>query len=162
MVGKIPCRRVKLPIPVFLGFPGSSDGKESSCNAGDLGVIPWLGRSPGGRHGNPLQYSCLENPYGQRSLVGYSPWGCKESDMTEQLSTAHSISKQRERLHGSVTGGTRALTPAAEADGRTGIIMKTSQQRGFRAGRMNKWRQLGALKDTPGKKLPNCGLLREW
>ena len=42
---------------------------------------------------NPLQYSCLENPHGQRSLVGYSPWGCKESDMTEGLSIAqHSVS----------------------------------------------------------------------
>ena len=46
-----------------------------------------LGRSPGGGHGNPFQYSCLENTHGQRSLAGYSPWGCKESDMTEQLST---------------------------------------------------------------------------
>ena len=40
-------------------------------------------------HGNPLQYSCLENPHGQRSLAGYSPGGCKELDTTEQLSTAH-------------------------------------------------------------------------
>ena len=45
-----------------MGFPGSSVGKESTCNAGDLGSIPGLGRSPGGGHGNPLQYSCLENP----------------------------------------------------------------------------------------------------
>ena len=45
-----------------LGFPGGSDGKESACNAGDLGSILGLGRSPGGQHGNPLQYSCLENP----------------------------------------------------------------------------------------------------
>ena len=59
------------------GFPGGSDGKESTCNAGYLGLIPGLGRSPGGGHGNPLQYSCLENPHGQRSLVGYSPWGRK-------------------------------------------------------------------------------------
>ena len=44
------------------GFPGSSAGKESACNAGDLGSIPGLGRSPGEGHGNPLQYSCLENP----------------------------------------------------------------------------------------------------
>ena len=51
----------------------------------DLGLIPELGRSPGGGHGNPLQYSCLENPHGQRSRVGYSLRGCKESDMTEQL-----------------------------------------------------------------------------
>ena len=43
-------------------FLGSSAGKESTCNAGDLGLIPGLGRSPGGGHGNPLQYSCLENP----------------------------------------------------------------------------------------------------
>ena len=66
-----------------LGFPGGSDGKESTFNTGDLGLIPELGRSPGGGHGNPLQYSCLENSHGQRSLVGYSPWGHKESDMTE-------------------------------------------------------------------------------
>ena len=45
----------------FLGFPGGSNGKESACNAGDLGLIPGLGRSPGERHGNPLQYSCREN-----------------------------------------------------------------------------------------------------
>ena len=43
-------------------FPGGSDGKESTCNVGDLASIPGLGRSPGGRHGNPLPYSCLENP----------------------------------------------------------------------------------------------------
>jgi len=45
-----------------LGVPGGLDGKESSCNAGDLGLIPESGRSPGGGHGNPLQYACLENP----------------------------------------------------------------------------------------------------
>ena len=66
-----------------MGFPGGSDGKESACNAGNLGLIPGLGRSPGGGHGNPLQYSCLENPHGQRSLEGYHPLGCKESDTTE-------------------------------------------------------------------------------
>ena len=51
-------------------FPGGSDGKESACNARDLGSIHGLGRSPGGGHGNPFQYSCLENPHGQRCLVG--------------------------------------------------------------------------------------------
>ena len=56
------------------------------CTAGDLGSIPGLGRPPGGGHGNPLQYSCLENPHRQRSQVGYSPWGHKELDMTERLS----------------------------------------------------------------------------
>ena len=70
----------------WLGFPGGSDGKDSACNVGDLGSIPGFRRSPG--DGNPLQYSCLENPNGQRNLVGYSPWGCKESDMTEWLITA--------------------------------------------------------------------------
>ena len=53
----------------------------------ELGSIPGLGRSSGGGHGNPWQYSCLENPHGQRNQAGYSPWGCKESDTTEWLST---------------------------------------------------------------------------
>ena len=65
---------------------GGSDSKESACNAGDLGSIPGSGRSPGGGHGNPLQYSCLEYPHGQRSLTGYSPCGHTESDTTEGLS----------------------------------------------------------------------------
>ena len=69
------------------GFPGGSDGKESAHNERNLGLIPELGRSPGGGHGNSLQYSCLENPHGQRSLVGYSPWSYKESDTTDRLST---------------------------------------------------------------------------
>ena len=71
-----------LPIISHQGFPGGSDGKESACNVGDLGLIPGLGRAPGGGHGKPLQYSCLENPHGQRSLPGYSPWGRKELDKT--------------------------------------------------------------------------------
>ena len=66
-----------------LGFPGGASGEE--C---DAGLIPRLGRSPGGGHCNPLQYSCLENPGGQRSLVGYSRWGCKESGTPEE--TLHS------------------------------------------------------------------------
>ena len=64
------------------GFPGGSDGKESTSTVGDLGLIPGLGRSAGGGHGYPLQYSCLENSCGQRSLAGDRPWGCKELDMT--------------------------------------------------------------------------------
>ena len=57
-----------------LGLPRCLSGyKESVCNAGDMGFIPGLGRSPGGGRGNPLQYSCLENPTDKRSLVGYSP-----------------------------------------------------------------------------------------
>ena len=69
------------------GFPGGSDDKEAACDAEDLGLIPGLGRFPGGGHGHSLQYSCLDNPHGQRSLAGYSPWGCKELDTAQQLST---------------------------------------------------------------------------
>ena len=81
----MPANLENLPVP--MGFPCGSTDKESACNVGDLGLIPGLGKSPGGRHGNPLQYSCLEDPHAQRSLAGYSPRGCKESDTTEQLST---------------------------------------------------------------------------
>ena len=68
-----------------MGFPGGSDGKVSACNVEDPGLIPGLGRSPGEGNGNPLQYACLKKSYGRRSLVGYSPWGCKRSDTTEWL-----------------------------------------------------------------------------
>ena len=68
---------------LYLNFPGGSDGKASVYNVGDLVSIPGLGRSPGRGHGNPLQYSCLENPQGKRSLEGYGPQGHTESDMTE-------------------------------------------------------------------------------
>ena len=87
-----------------MGFHSGSDDKESACkkkkkeeeesacNAEDLGLIHGLGRSPGEGNGNPLQYSCLENPresHGQRSLEDSSPWTRKESDMTEQLTLSH-------------------------------------------------------------------------
>ena len=65
-------------------LPVGSDGKESACDAGDLGSTLGLGRSPRGGHGNPFQYSYLENPHGQRHLTGYSPKGHKELDTTEQ------------------------------------------------------------------------------
>ena len=62
----------------LMGFPGGSDSKESTCNVGDLDLIPGLGRSPGGGQVNPLQYSCLENP------MDRGAWqACEESDMTE-------------------------------------------------------------------------------
>ena len=70
-----------------LGFPGGSDGKESACSAGDLGSFSGLGRSPAAGLGNPLQYFCLENPHGQRSLVGFGPWSCRVG-MAERLSTS--------------------------------------------------------------------------
>ena len=68
-----------------MDFPGGSDSKVSAYNVGHLGLIPGSGRSSGGEHGNPHQCSRLEKSHGLRSLVGYSPWGHKESDMTERL-----------------------------------------------------------------------------
>ena len=65
-----------------LGFPGGSDGKESDCNAGVLGSIPGLGKSPRGGHGNPLQYSCLENP------MDRGPW----------QATVHGVMKSQTQL----------------------------------------------------------------
>ena len=76
----------KMPFGILLSFaacksfPCGSAGKESAHNAGDLGSIPGLGRSPGEGNGYLLQYSSLEN------FMYYSPWGSKESDTTEQLS----------------------------------------------------------------------------
>ena len=65
-----------------MGFPDGSDDKESACNAGDLGLIPGSGRSPGERNGNPLQYSCLENPM-DRGAWQATVHGVTESDTTE-------------------------------------------------------------------------------
>ena len=81
--GKLFLANIKLTLVMreVLGFPGGSDGKESACSARYLSLIPGLGRSPGGGHGNSLQYSCLQS-HAQRSLAGYSPWDLKESDKT--------------------------------------------------------------------------------
>ena len=64
-----------------MDVPGGSDDKYSACNAEDSGLIPGLGRSPGGGNGKPLQYSYVGKSHGQKNLAGYSPWGRKESDM---------------------------------------------------------------------------------
>ena len=69
-----------------MGFPGGSDGKESACNAGDLGLITGLGRSPGGGHGNQLQCSCLEN------LMDRGDW----------WATVHRVTKNRTQLSNQV------------------------------------------------------------
>ena len=71
-----------------MGFPGSSAGKESACNAGDLSLIPGLGKFSGGGHGKPLQHSCLEHLHGQRGPVGYSPGGHKELDTKHSTARA--------------------------------------------------------------------------
>ena len=65
------------------GFPGSSADKESACNVGDLGLIPGLGGSPGEGNGLPTPVFLPGEFHAQRSLVGYSPWGQKESATTE-------------------------------------------------------------------------------
>ena len=65
-----------------LGFPGGSDGKESACNAGDPGLFPGVGRSLGEGNGYPTPVFLPGEFHGQRSLVSYSPWDCKESDTT--------------------------------------------------------------------------------
>ena len=95
--GKTPCINIysisllltqasfSLAIAALPGFPGDSVGKESACNIGDLSSIPGSGRSPAEGNGHPLQHSGLGKSQGQRSLAGYSPWGRKESDTTEQL-----------------------------------------------------------------------------
>ena len=70
---------------LFWGFPGGLNGKKSDSNAGDLSLIPGLGRSPGEGNGNLLQYSCLEDSMDKGAWQGYSPQGCKESDTTEGL-----------------------------------------------------------------------------
>ena len=73
---------------LMFGLPWWLSSKESACNAGavgDKGSIPGSGRSPGEGHGNPLQYFLPGESHGQRSLVGCSPWGCEQSDTTEQL-----------------------------------------------------------------------------
>ena len=70
----------------LLGFPDGSDGKKSTSNAGNLGSILGLGRSPGGGHGNALQYSCLEN-----SMNRGACWDRIELDVTEPLIFFHFI-----------------------------------------------------------------------
>ena len=75
-----------------MGFPGGSDTKQSACNAGDLGSIPGL-EDPLEEAWQPTPLFLPRESHGQRSLAGYSPWGRKESNMSERLSTEHFISK---------------------------------------------------------------------
>ena len=83
-VSSCPLLSVSFPTSLYQVFLDGSDGKESAYSAWDPGFIPEVGRSPGERNGNPLQYSCLENPMDRRTWQA-SPWGHKESDTTEWL-----------------------------------------------------------------------------
>ena len=73
------------------GFPGGSDGIESACNVGDSGLIPGLGRSPGEGNGNPLQYSCLENPMDREAWGATVTKSHEELDMAEQPTVSLSL-----------------------------------------------------------------------
>ena len=69
--------------------------KNLSANEGDMGSIPGLGRSPGEGNGNPLQYSYLENPMDREAWWANSPWGFKESDVTERLNGTEQVEKRK-------------------------------------------------------------------
>ena len=96
MISILPASDPLCDFTMLLGLAPSPQASQAAlvvknplANAGDArdtGSIPGWERSPGRRQGNPFQYSYLENPHGQRSLTGDSPWGRKESDTTEQLS----------------------------------------------------------------------------
>ena len=123
-VGKMGWRRDRLPTPVFLGFPCGSAGKESTCNGGNLGSIPELGRFPGEGKGCPLQCSGLEN---FMDCIG--PWGWKELDTAERLSLYEprpgeqqimKISKVSRNLCKTVISA-KDLGKAGEEDGEMGV-----------------------------------------
>ena len=90
-----------------INFPGGSNGKASTCSAGDPGSIPGSGRSPGGGSGNALQYSCLENPHGQRSLVRLQSMGSRYPERRQgwdQSETSPDPAGQRTSASGLKTG----------------------------------------------------------
>ena len=83
---------VTVRVALIVDFLGGSEVQNLTANTGDVGSIPGSRRSPGEGNGNPLQYYCLKKSHRQRSLVGYSPWDCKESDTTKRLhSFTHSL-----------------------------------------------------------------------
>ena len=97
-------------VRLSLAFPGGSDGKESAWNAGDLGLIPELGRSPGGGHGNPLQYSCLENPM----------------DRGAWRSTVHGVTESRTGLIASVLTHAHTRLSFSSDDGKRSECRKST------------------------------------
>ena len=96
-------------------LPGGSDGKESACNTGDRGLIPGSGRSPEEGNGYPTPIFLLGEFHRQRNLVGCSPWGCKESDMTEQLTfRAFPVAQMVKNLPARLNAGDVGLIPGSE------------------------------------------------
>ena len=100
-----PLERDRLPTPVFLGFPGGSDGKGPTCNGGDLGLIPELVRSPGKGNGNSLQYSCLEIPWTDKPGVlqpmgfqGRKRVGCDLATKQQGLILPEKLTAGKERM----------------------------------------------------------------
>ena len=89
LVGRALHSKDLIQLPADEGFPGGSDGKESACNMGDLGSIPGSGRAPLRKEWQPILLFFPGESHGQRSLVGYSPWDNKESDMTKWLTLSH-------------------------------------------------------------------------
>ena len=83
LVGRALLSKDLIQLSADEGFPGGSDGKESACNMGDLGSIPGSGRSPLRKEWQPILLFFPGESHGQKSLVGYSPWDNKESDMTK-------------------------------------------------------------------------------
>ena len=98
-----------------MGFPDGSDSKESAHNAGDLGSILGLGRSPGGGHSNPLQYSCLENPMDggawRATVIGLHRVGRDGSDLAQHCDRA-TVGVKRGKASGLPDSATRGLQPA--------------------------------------------------
>ena len=90
-------------IYIYMGFPGGSDGKESACNAGDRGLIPRLGRSPGKGNGNPFGFSCLENPMDRGAWLAIVHWVANSwtqlSDY-ESESESHAVVSNSLQPHG--------------------------------------------------------------
>ena len=125
-VRKIRWRKVRLPNPVFLGFPCGSAGKESACNVGDLGSIPGLGRSPGEGKGYPLQYSDLENSMGG-IVHGITKSRTRLSDFH---SLTHVYFKPAPAILGSIPNPAAKVTPRTDqvCIPREGEKQQTSKQ----------------------------------
>ena len=100
--------RIQIKISREIRLPGGSDGKESTCNAGDLSFDPGVRKIPWRRKRQPTPVFLPRKSHGQRSLVGYSPWGCKELDTTERLTLSlsdYSQEKSARNLQLSSPGG---------------------------------------------------------